>query len=118
MSTDDTRAALAAALSTVDGVIGYARRGLVPVPKPGDGWVMWRGGVRADGWEFTNTWAVVIVLPPSEVDADAWIETRIDALTDALEPVMFVESFQPAVTPLTGSPASEALALMITGRSE
>ncbi len=118
MSTDVTRAALAAAMSTVDGVTGYERRGLVKSPRPGDGWVMWRGGQRADGWEFTNTWAVVIVLAGDEVQADTWIETHIDALTDALEPVMFVEAFQPAVLPLTGTPPSEALALMITGRSE
>ena len=116
MSTGDTRAALAAALSTVDGVTGYARRALVPAPAPGDGWVQWRGNLRADGWAFTQTWAVVIALAGDEVQADEWIEAHTDDLMDALEPVMFVESFQPAALPLIGN--SESLALMITGRSE
>lgn len=116
MSTGTTRAALAAAMSTVDGVTGYARRALVPAPAPGDGWVLWRGGVRSEGWAYQHTWAVVIALPGDEVTADAWIEAHIDALMDALEPVMFVESFTPAVTPIAGQ--NEALALMITGRSE
>jgi hypothetical protein len=78
--------------------------------------VLWRGNQRADGWAFTETWVVVIALAGDEVQADAWIEAHIDNLLEALEPVMFVESFSPAVTPLVGN--SEALALMITGRSE
>lgn len=116
MSHDDTRAALAAAMSTVDGVTGYARRALVPAPKPGDGWVLWQGMRRDAGAAFVNAWAVVIALSGDEVQADAWIEAHVDDLYDALEPVMFIDSFEPAVTPLTGN--SEALALMITGRSE
>lgn len=116
MSHDQTRAALVAAMSTVDGVTGYLRRGLVPSPRPGDGWVLWQGIRRADGAAFTDTWAVVIALSGDEVQADAWIEAHVDDLYDALEPVMFIDSFEPAVMPLTGN--SEALALMITGRSE
>jgi hypothetical protein len=116
VSNDATRAALATAMSTVDGVTGYARRALVPAPKPGDGWALWRGMQRADGAAFMQTWVVVIALAGDEIAADAWIESHIDDLYDALEPVIFIDSFAPAVTPLTGN--SEALALMITGRSE
>lgn len=117
MSTAETRVAIAEALSTVDGITGYAQKALAKAPKPGDGWVVRRGGQRADGWAFMQTWAVVIVLQDGdEIQADRWIDAHIDALVDALEPVMFVESWAPAVTPMTGNP--QALALLITGRSE
>lgn len=113
MSNADTRAALAAALSTVDGVTGYARR--PNVTKPGDAWPMWRGSERADGWGYLETWAVVIVLPGAEDTADAFADEHQAALDAALRPVLHVDSFAPATLP---SSAGDLFALMITGRSE
>lgn len=115
-SNEDKRNAIAAALSTVDGVTGYARRALVPSPKAGDGWVRWGGAQRDAGAAFMEAWVVVIALATTdEVTADAWIEAHIDALYDALEPHIYIDSFVPAVDRIGGS---DALALMITGRSE
>lgn len=113
MSRDEDRAALAAALSTVTGVTGYARR--PTSPKPGDGWVLWRGAVRDEGFAFMETWACVIQLPGDEVKADQWIEAHEDALFEALSPLLFVESFTPAAMPAGNN---DTFALMITGRSE
>ena len=113
MSQATTRAALAAALSTVDGVTGYVKR--PTTPKPGDGWPLWRGSERGAGWAFTAGWAVLIVLPGDEAAADAWIDAREAALFEALEPVMFVDRLDPAAVPVAGT---DAFALMITGRSE
>lgn len=113
MTRDQDRVALAAALSTVDGVTGYERR--PASPKPGDGWVLWRGAVRDGGYAFQETWVCVIQLPGDEVKADQWIEAHEAALFEALQPLLFVESFTPAALPVTGG---EAFALMITGRSE
>lgn len=113
MSRDEFRAALAAAMSTVDGVTGYVRR--PTAPKVGDGWPLWRGSVRDEGYAFMETWAVVIAVGPNEVDADKWIEAHEQALFDALQSLLFVESFTPVAGPVQGN---DALSLMITGRSE
>jgi hypothetical protein len=117
MTIAQTREALAAALSAVDGVTVRAHRKDVAVPREGDGWVLWRGSSRGDGYAHLHRWAVVIVLPASETVADEWIESRLDDLDDAARAVLFVDSFQPATTPLGGQ-SNEALALVITGRSE
>jgi hypothetical protein len=114
----DKREAIAAAVNAaeIDGVTIYAHRHEVPAPRAGDGWVLYRGGARGDGYSYLSTYAVVIMLPGDELIADQWIEDKFDLLDDALRPELFVESFLPAEFPLTGN--SVALALMITGRTE
>ena len=113
MNNAQVRANIAAALSTVEGVKGYARR--PKSPKAGDGWPLWRGSERADGFLFTQTFAVVIALSGDVVAADDFADAHGDELADALEPVLFVESFAPAVT---ATDAGDMNALMITGRVE
>jgi hypothetical protein len=113
MSNADTRAAIAAAISTVDGLTGYVKR--PTAMKPGDGWPQWRGAARADGFGFLETWAVLVVLPDNETTADEWADSHGYALATALEPVMFVESIAPATIPASGN---DIYALMITGRTE
>lgn len=116
MSNAEKRAAIAVALSTVPDVTGYERRALVTAPKVGDGWVRWGGAVREAGSAFMESWVVVIALMTvDEVTADAWIEAHMDDLFDALMPHIFIDSFVPAIDKIGGS---DALALMITGRSE
>lgn len=114
MSNADTRDAIAAALSTVTGVIGYARR--PAVMKPGDGWPQWGGNEHAGGAAFIESWAVLIVLPAAdEVSADEFADSHGTALLEALQPVMFVDGMKPATIPASGN---DLYALMITGRSE
>ncbi len=114
MSNRDTRDAVAAAVSSIAGLKGYARR--PNAPKPGDAWPQWRGGERVDGWALIHTWHVLLLLPGNEHDADAWVDEHGDALFVALEQHAFsVTTFTPATVPVNGN---DALALLITGRSE
>lgn len=110
----DTRAAIAAALSTVADVNGYPKR--PTVMKAGDGWPQWRGNERAGGFGFVETWVVLIVMPQSdEFTADEFADSHGEALLAALRPVMFVAGMQPATVPAAGN---DMYALMITGRVE
>lgn len=114
MSHADTRAALAAAINTIDGLKGYAHR--PTVFKAGDAWPQWRGGERADvGFVFSNTWVVIVVVPTDERTADEWSDVYGDDVCGALEPVMYVESQMPIEVPAEGG---AMLALAFTGRSE
>jgi hypothetical protein len=113
MTNFDTRIALAGALSMVDGVTGYPQRpGAV---RPGDAWPLWRGSERSDGMAFLETWAVVVALAGDELAADTFADSKRADLDDALRPVMWVESYTPAVV---NTEAGDMNALMITGRTE
>jgi hypothetical protein len=120
MSIAGRRAAIADACTNATGLADrvkvYAHRRQVPAPQAGDGWVNFRGFTRGPASAYTAVYTVTIVLPSDEGKADEWIENNTDALDDALRPVLFVDSFQPAELPLIGN--SAALALLITGRSE
>lgn len=113
MSNATTRAALAAALSTVSGVTGYAQR--PKVFKAGDAWPQWRGSERADSIGFYETWNVLVVLPADETTADSYADVNQAALLNALRPVLFIDSFAPATLPADGN---DMYALLITGRTE
>lgn len=113
MSNATTRAALAAALSTVSGITGYALR--PKVLRAGDAWPQWRGSERDDTIGFVETWNVLVVLPSDETTADSYADTNQAALLDALRPVMFVASFAPTLFTAEGN---DVYALLITGRTE
>lgn len=114
MSNAQTRDEIAAALSTVEGITGYARR--PAASKAGDAWPLWRSGERADGYAYTHTWVIVIVLPGTdEATADAFVDARLDDIDDALRAVLFVDGVAPARLESDGG---DILALQITGRTE
>jgi hypothetical protein len=113
MSNQTTRTQLAAALSTVTGVTGYPRR--PAVVKAGDAWPQWGGSERATGRGFTETWNVLVVLPPDEAAADTFADGKQDALVTALSPVIYIDSFAPANFKADDG---DVYALLITGRSE
>lgn len=78
-------AAIAAALSTVDGVTGHE---LQPrAPKEGDAWPAWADALREAPGVLNDGWQVKVVLPVDEAAQRAWIAERrwdlIDALTGA-----------------------------------
>ncbi len=114
MSNADTRTALAAALSTVDGVTGHVRK---PVAiKPGDGWPQWAGAERTDGYEFLQAWTVTVVTNQGGADAaDAFLDAHGGDLADALQPLLYVVSMTPALLKTGGD---DLYALTITGRTE
>lgn len=114
MSNADTRAEIAAAVSTLDGLTGFAER---PAnPKAGDAWPQWRGAERAGGFAFLETWQVVIVMPSEEVKADEWADLYGYELAQILQPVLHVTGIQPATLPVSGQ--NDTYALMITGVRE
>jgi hypothetical protein len=109
------RDAIAAALSTVAGVTGYAYR--PATPRPGDGWPLWSTADRSEGWVFIYAWRVLIALPSDERLASAWIDEHQEALVDAMQEndVGYVERFEPVAISTSGG---DQLALQITMRSE
>jgi hypothetical protein len=114
MSNADVRNALAAAISTVEGLKGYpARPNLINV---GDGWPQWRGAQRGDDRiAFANTWMVVIALPADELTADDQIDQYGEPLFEALSPLLYITAVEPAVLPMSGT---DTYALQITGTTE
>lgn len=113
MSLVGDRAAIAAALSTVDGVTGYEKR--PTTARPGDAWPLLAALDRAGGWSFTVNWRVLILLPQDEGKASKWIDDRHEALVDALEPVAYVERIEPVLIQANNT---DQYALQITMRSE
>ncbi len=114
MSNADTREELAAALSTVDGVTGHARR--PRAPRPGDAWPQWAGAERADGQAFLQAWNIIVVCSQGTADAaDAFLDEHGDALADALLGAIFVVSMTPSLLKADGD---DLYALTINGRTE
>lgn len=108
------RAEIAAALSTVPEVRGYPYR--PAAPKAGDGWPLLGVLERRDGSVFETTWRVRLQLPQDERAASVWIDSHIDAVYDALQPVAFVDRIEPVTLPVAGG--GEQFALEFTMRSE
>jgi hypothetical protein len=110
-----TRAAIAAALDTVDGIKGHLRQ--PSTLKPGAAWPQWAGGFREDESPgFVETWRVTVVCDQNTADAaDAFLDSRGEELLTALAPIMFVDSYTPARLDTEAGPL---YALVLTGRSE
>lgn len=110
----ETKQAIAAAVSAVDGVQGYSSR--PGVLRPGDAFVRWGGWQRAEGTAFYATFRVVVVLDQgSETTADESAYALADTLEAALRPVMFVDAIEPTILP---TEAGDMFSLTITGRTE
>lgn len=113
MISQELRTAIAAAVSAIDGLTGYPKR---PTSiNVGDVWPRWGGANRGDDRMFTNSVVVVLALPADEDQADALIDLYGEQLFDALQPLLYVTAFEPAVLPMTGT---DSLALQITGITE
>lgn len=114
MSNATTREAIAAALSTVDGITGYAAR--PDQMSEGDGWPQWGGMEYHGGYVYTQKWNVLVVTPSADdVTADHFVDEHADAIIDALRGTMFVEKVDPAKIP---TPAGDIYAVLFSGRSE
>lgn len=115
MSTAGKRAEIAAALSTVAGVNGWARR-----PKAtasGDAWPRYAGSAMdEDSYQFIHTWQVLIQLPSDEAAAESWSDDHLDGLWAALQPVGYPVGVEPV--DIGNAERPRIPALMITMRSE
>lgn len=87
------RAAIAAALSTVDDVHGFGKQ--PSAFKTGDAWPLWADAEREDGGIFVTSWRVLVALPSDTAAADTWIEDHLDDLIDALQPVAHIDRVDP-----------------------
>jgi hypothetical protein len=113
---EESKDAIAAAMSTLPGVTGHTSR--PDALKPGDAFVRWGGWQRADGDAYMTTWSVTLILPQgSEQAADAEAYRVADLIADVLKPLLYVESFAPTVVPVGAQPRG-LYALTVTGRSE
>lgn len=114
MSTIATdRAAIAAALSTVTGVKGYAFR--PKVQKPGDAWPTLPTLDRQADIIWRPTWRILVFLPQDEEESSNWLDQHFDAIVAALQAgPIYPETAEPKLMP-TG--AGDMTVLEITGRS-
>jgi len=82
------RAPMAQALSAVSGVQGFPKA--PSAAKVGDAWPRHAGltHVSQGGWE--NNWQVVIKLPEDELARDEWLIQRLEAIEDALAPLVWI----------------------------
>lgn len=95
--THTDRASIAAALSTVDGVTGHAKR--PDVLAEGDAYPLVDTLLRGPGAAFQTRWRVIVILGGDEYAALDLLDVLAPAVTDALAEVAFVDSVTPlAVT--------------------
>ncbi|HEY9522837.1 MAG TPA: hypothetical protein VIR33_06335 [Thermopolyspora sp.] len=113
MSFGTTRAELAAQLSTVAGVTGYAKR--PTILKPGDAYPLLGGIGDRSGSAFQVTWRVIVILGKDEAAAIDKAEALLPELFEAIDPVAYVDGATPFAVPTQGG---ELFALEITTRSE
>lgn len=84
------RTDIAAALSTVDGVQGFLIR--PQSPRQGDSWPKRQTATHVAPGAWETSWQIVVLAPTDEAAQDAWIDTRIDDLAEALAPVVHIDS--------------------------
>ena len=93
MTFTDTRARIAAALSTVPGVTGYAFR--PNVITAGDAWVLLSVAERGPGTAWSATWRCVVILGGDEQAAQTLLDAVLPTLVDELDPVAYVDQAAP-----------------------
>lgn len=101
------RQPLAAALSTVPGVQGYAYK--PGAARVGDAWPKWAGDAHEAPGAFTTTWEIYVLVPRDDAGQEEWIEAHRDALIEALAPVLWVDQVTPGLS-------GDSPALVLTGR--
>lgn len=87
------RATIAAALSTVDGITGYAKR--PEVLGEGVGWALVQRLDRGPGQAFMTTWRVIVLLSGDESTAYDQLDGFAVAVPPALQEVLYVDSITP-----------------------
>jgi hypothetical protein len=113
VSFTDTRAALAAALSTVDGITGHEKR--PAAPKIGAAWPIFDSAVRGPGDAFEGTWRVIVLCGGDENTATDFLDDNLPELCAALDPTAFVDTARAAISKVNGT---DVFVVEITARSE
>jgi hypothetical protein len=89
-----SRAEIAAALSTVEGVTGFKFRptGL----KKGAAWPLIDRLDRDQvSGQFATTWRIAVILPEDEEKASEWFDSMHEPITEALEDLGYVDLIEP-----------------------
>lgn len=90
------RTPIAAALSAVDGVQGFAYR--PKAARLGDAWPVWVSCAQVTPGIFETSWRVEILVPTDELRREEWIDERLQGLVDSLSEVLYVVSAAPGVS--------------------
>jgi hypothetical protein len=107
------RAALAEALSAIDGVRGTKYR--PRVPGPGDAWPLLESLDRAEAYDFEASWRVAVILPPDEVRASEWFDEHHESIAEGLEDFGYVDRIEPG---LVATEAGDLQAMFLILRRE
>jgi hypothetical protein len=96
-----SRDAIAAALSTIDGITGYVRR---PVDLTrGVAYPLVAEFVRGPGLQFGCNWRVIVILGPDEEEAEELMDALLPDVALALQRLMHVQLATPlAITTEAG----------------
>lgn len=109
----DGRDRLELALGSVPGVHGYRAR--PSVLSIGDAWPLIGPSVRGPGDSFEVTWRVLVYLGGDADAATAWMDDHLPQLVEAIDPVAYVDGFEPSTVPIDGN---DAFVIELTTRSE
>lgn len=114
MTLTEARTALAAVLSTVDGLAVRARP--IPTPRAGDGWVVVTRLVPADFTSCAATLTAVVILGPDVARAEELLEmygvAAVDAVTSSDLHAADVSLEAQAL--IAGSPATPLYAFVLS----
>lgn len=113
MSLTETRAEIAAALSTVDGVTGYTKR--PSVWSPGDAIVLVEQIDHVLGVAWQATWRIVLLMSGDEGVAIEQLDELLPLITDALQPIVYIDTATPEAVSTEGG---DMTAVVIIARSE
>jgi len=113
MSLSADRTELAAILSTVDGVHGFAYR--PKVFTTGVAWPLLGPLERGPAADYLATWRVVIILPTDERDASDWFADHLEDITDALDQFAYVQLIEPGTV---ATEAGDKAAMFLTMSKE
>lgn len=108
-----TRASIAAAVNTVPGVKGYARR--PAAPKVGDAYPIIGSFDRGRGLSFSRTWRLILWLGQDERQAETKLDQLLEPIAVALQPVAHVDAAIPFIVKTEGG---DVFAVEFTARSE
>ncbi|GAA2817454.1 hypothetical protein [Kribbella solani] len=113
MSFVESRAAIAEALSTVEGVTGYPKRPTTWTP--GDAIVLVEQIDHTLGVAWQVTWRIVLLLSGDEGVAIEQLDELLPLITDALQPLVYVDTATPEAVQTEGG---DMTAVVILARSE
>jgi hypothetical protein len=113
MSLEGQRAAIAAALSTVDDVTGHQYRPRT-LP-PGTAWPLLGGLDEGPARDFLATWRIVVVLPADEIAASKWFDGHHEDVAAALANFGRVTRIEPG---LVQTDAGDMEAMFLTVERE